>query len=471
MSAAAASSRPARETTDGTTGTRTRGTLSTSKKMREVHRRASSSTFGTTTSAPALVDWLSATIGDASLPSKIRVTDRGRAFGTRGVEAVRDLSPGETLARVPFGLTLRGESDDDGNDAWSSRMAMEILEELHASTSTSTSTSSTSAYDRSVWLSSLPRPAPETPPLDFSDEELAMIEDEDVVAEARAVRAVHERACETFADRLAAIGATMEDLRWATSAVHSRVFARRDEATGKTTRILVPGVDMCNHGGPDGYNAIVRIVTSPETCQGLSATEEIADVSARDADAEEKFFELVVDPDGQGIEAGDEILISYSNTFPNEPFLLYFGFVPSNNPNDAFALFRGGVDDLITHCRDVLNLDVSDDQIDAIRAIFDTKNESSSKPISCTIDSVDATLIEACERILNVPWIDVVGSRARNVLTSGQVFSTKIREDIAILDDPTVSERVKLAVRYRLNKKSILIAPLGQSLDQYYIQK
>ena len=439
--------------------------------MREVHRRASSSTFGTTTSAPALVDWLSATIGDASLPSKIRVTDRGRAFGTRGVEAVRDLSPGETLARVPFGLTLRGESDDDGNDAWSSRMAMEILEELHASTSTSTSTSSTSAYDRSVWLSSLPRPAPETPPLDFSDEELAMIEDEDVVAEARAVRAVHERACETFADRLAAIGATMEDLRWATSAVHSRVFARRDEATGKTTRILVPGVDMCNHGGPDGYNAIVRIVTSPETCQGLSATEEIADVSARDADAEEKFFELVVDPDGQGIEAGDEILISYSNTFPNEPFLLYFGFVPSNNPNDAFALFRGGVDDLITHCRDVLNLDVSDDQIDAIRAIFDTKNESSSKPISCTIDSVDATLIEACERILNVPWIDVVGSRARNVLTSGQVFSTKIREDIAILDDPTVSERVKLAVRYRLNKKSILIAPLGQSLDQYYIQK
>ena len=300
-----------------------------------------------------------------------------------------------------------------------------------------------------------------------------MIEDEDVVAEARAVRAVHERACETFADRLAGIGATREDLKWATSAVHSRVFARRDEATGKTTRILVPGVDMCNHGGPDGYNAIVRIVTSPETCQGLSATEEIADVSSRDADAEEKFFELVVDPDGQGIEAGDEILISYSNTFPNEPFLLYFGFVPSNNPNDAFALFRGGVDDLITHCRDVLNLDVSDDQIDAIRAIFDTReNESSSsKPISCTIDSVDATLIEACERIINVPWIDVVGSRARSVLTSGQVFSTKIREDIAILDDPTVSDRVKLAVRYRLNKKAILIAPLGQSLDQYYIHE
>lgn len=444
--------------------------------MHKVHRCASLSTRA---SAPALVDWLGATIGDASLPSKIRVTDRGRAFGTRGVEAVRDLAPGETLARVPFGLTLRGESDDDGTDndadAWSSRMAMEILEELHASTSSSTSASSTSAYDRSVWLSSLPRPAPETPPLDFSDEELAMIEDEDVVAEARAVRAVHERACETFADRLAAIGATREDLKWATSAVHSRVFARRDQVTGKTTRILVPGVDMCNHGGPDGYNAIVRIVTSPETCQGLSATEEIADVSARDVDAEEKFFELVVDPDGQGIEAGDEILISYSNTFPNEPFLLYFGFVPSNNPNDAFALFRGGVDDLITHCRDVLNLDVSDDQIDAIRAIFDTdsasESSSSSKPISCTIDSVDATLIEACERILNVPWIDVVGSRARSVLTSGQVFSTKIREDIAILDDPTVSDRVKLAVRYRLNKKAILIAPLGQSLDQYYIHE
>jgi len=448
-----------------------------SKKMlRKGHRCASISTFASTsTSAPALVDWLGATIGDASLPSKIRVTDRGRAFGTRGVEAVRDLAPGETLARVPFGLTVRGESDDDGDDAWSSRMAMEILEELHAlsSSSSSSSSSSTSAYDRSVWLSSLPRPAPETPPLDFSDEELAMIEDEDVVAEARAVRAVYERACETFADRLAAIGATREDLKWATSAVHSRVFARRDEATGKTTRILVPGVDMCNHGGPDGYNAIVRIVTSPETCQGLSATEEVADVSARAADAEEKFFELVVDPDGQGIEAGDEILISYSNTFPNEPFLLYFGFVPSNNPNDAFALFRGGVDDLITHCRDVLNLDISDDQIDAIRAIFDTReNESSSsKPISCTIDSVDATLIEACERILDVPWIDVVGSRARNVLTSGRVFSTKIREDIAILDDPTVSDRVKLAVRYRLNKKAILIAPLGQSLDQYYLEK
>lgn len=36
--------------------------------------------------------------------------------------------------------------------------------------------------------------------------------------------------------------------------------------------------------------------------------------------------------------AGEEVTISYG-AFPNEVFLVYFGFLPSHNPHDAVILF------------------------------------------------------------------------------------------------------------------------------------
>ena len=401
--------------------------------------------------------WLGDATNDASLVDKIEIQERAKTFGTRGVAAVRDLAPGETLLRVPWRLVSESsadaDGDGDGRDAWSTSMGMEILEELYGGNDDG----------RRTWLMRLPKPAPETPPLHFDDDELAAIEDDAVEAEARAVREAHERAVDGCSDRLEAIGKTREDLRWATAVVHSRVFTRRDPSAKRATRLLVPGVDMFNHDS-ERYNCIVRVVTSPDTCQGAQATDEIAPSMSTSTRDEEKYFELVVDPDGETIEAGDELLISYGS-FPNDVWLLYFGFIPRDtNPNDTFALFPEGVDDLVRHVVDAGFLaEVSDERIRALRECLD---DDGRRPITCTIDSVDGALIHACDAVLGVPWMDVVASRCKAILL-GDRFSTKIKDDVAILRDDAVSSRTKLAVEFRLRKKSILLAPLGQTLAKY----
>ena len=298
--------------------------------------------------------------------------------------------------------------------------------------------------------------------MDFSDEELALIEDERVVEEAMAVRRAHERAIERYRERLLEIGATEEDLRWATAVVHSRVFVRSDG--GITQRLLVPGVDMCNHDA-ERYNAVVRVVTSPDTCQGAAATEDIAPPSGgRDVSCD-KYFELIVDPDGEGVEEGEEILISYGD-FPNDVFFMYFGFIPRGpNPNDTVRLFDADdlVDDLVQHCASALGIATTNDQIAALRAIF-TRNSRES--IECTLQSVDARLVEACERVLGVSCADVVATRAKYLLSGGR-FRTKIKDDITLLKSSNISECAKLALEFKLRKKEILLAPLGQTLQRY----
>ena len=55
--------------------------------------------------------WLARATKDDGVATRIALTERGRAFGTRGVEAVRDLAPGETLLRVPWGLVVESASE------------------------------------------------------------------------------------------------------------------------------------------------------------------------------------------------------------------------------------------------------------------------------------------------------------------------------------------------------------------------
>jgi exonuclease VII small subunit len=52
--------------------------------------------------------------------------------------------------------------------------------------------------------------------------------------------------------------------------------------------------------------------------------------------------------------AGEEVSICYG-TFPNEVFLLLFGFVPEDNPHDSVALYSGG-DELLQHCQEFAQL-------------------------------------------------------------------------------------------------------------------
>ena len=408
--------------------------------------------------ADDFMQWLSYACKDDGIASRVRINGACAVTNARGIEAMRPLAPGEVIFSIPYSLVMetRLASDDSRGEAWSSAMAMTILELKRDLDGAGAS--------RRRWLEELPCPAPSTPAMDFNEEELAMIEDERVRAEAIRVRAAHERDVVTYAERLARIGASADDFRDARNVVHSRVFARRDGDC--VSKLLVPGVDMVNHSATRA-NAVVRVVTSPENCQGRAATEEIADVSSSSSSAgdvvtEDKFFQLVVDPDGETIDCGDEVLISYG-AFPNDPFLMYFGFVPDDNPNDTVTLFFD-VDELFEFIERDETL-----AAEALRMDDDAKSQAravSSSALSCTIDSVDGALIHICDDIIQIPWLDVVRARCRNILTGGR-FSTKIAEDVALARSNTLSPNAALALAFRLQKKAILIAPLGQSLAQY----
>lgn len=54
-------------------------------------------------------------------------------------------------------------------------------------------------------------------------------------------------------------------------------------------------------------------------------------------------------PPALACSAGEEVTICYG-TFPNEVFLLLFGFVPEGNPHDAAALFSS-TQELLLHCQ------------------------------------------------------------------------------------------------------------------------
>lgn len=113
-------------------------------------------------------------------------------------------------------------------------------------------------------------------------------------------------------------------IAWALSLVHSRSFI------SSGMHVWVPGVDLCNHTLHP--NATVRCTHSPDACQGATATEEIAPPQP----VRPSSFDLVAGE--EGITAGDEVTISYGS-WPNDVFLLFFGFIPRGNPNDSVVLF------------------------------------------------------------------------------------------------------------------------------------
>lgn len=79
-----------------------------------------------------------------------------------------------------------------------------------------------------------------------------------------------------------------------------------------------------------------RCLQSPGSCQGAAALDEVCPPdTAAAAAAEPSRFELVAGE--QGIAAGQEVTISYGS-WPSDVFLLFFGFVPADNPHDSGGL-------------------------------------------------------------------------------------------------------------------------------------
>jgi hypothetical protein len=221
---------------------------------------------------------------------------------------------------------------------------------------------------------------------------------------------------------------------------------------------------MCNHCF-ENPTAQVRVVTSPETCQGAAATREIADAEHLEnrVGKSERFFQLRACEDG--VEEGSEITISYG-PWPNDPFFLYFGFVPNRNPNDTVALFADAAE--IEECASRLGLidtkapeEVSissgSTETDIGRSISST---AARRRMMLTREGIDPEILEVA-RLLGVSdWRPLVEGRCLELL---RAFPTTLKEDRALLDGGGLTDDEAVAVRYRMSKKEVLLGPIAQA--------
>ena len=369
--------------------------------------------------------------------------------------ALRQLTSDEVIFNVPFSLVFaeedewdaRNEATDTGEATepipWSAEMAMRLLE-------------ARAGVDRPElrpWIDSLPSFV-STPPLEYSSEALDACQDAFAIGEAKEVRAAHAAAAEALRARLAAVGCDGDDLRWAAGALHSRCFTHGPRGT----HLAVPGVDMCNHCF-ENPTATVRVVTSPDECQGAAATREIA--AAADDDVansrDSRFFQLRAGEDG--VEAGAEITISYG-PWPNDPFFLYFGFVPVGNPNDAAALFADAAD--VARCAERLGLIESGSRsvVDETAILDENGDVGSRRRMTLTREGIDPAILEAA-RVLGVAdWRPLVEGRCLELL---RAFPTTLKEDRAALDGGGLTDDEAVAVRYRMSKKEVLLGPIARA--------
>ena len=427
-------------------GTSAAAVAGSAVRSRSTSPRAVSTRASTGDAAPSLLPWLSRVTDDAGLESRVALADG--PYG-RSLVALRQLTSDEVIFNVPFSLVFaeedewdaRNEATDTGEATepipWSAEMAMRLLE-------------ARAGVDRPElrpWIDSLPSFV-STPPLEYSSEALDACQDAFAIGEAKEVRTAHAAAAEALRARLAAVGCDGDDLRWAAGALHSRCFTHGPRGT----HLAVPGVDMCNHCF-ENPTATVRVVTSPDECQGAAATREIAAAADDDvASPDSRFFQLRAGEDG--VEAGAEITISYG-PWPNDPFFLYFGFVPVGNPNDAAALFADAAD--VARCASRLGL------IESGSVVVDETAVSSSgsrRRMTLTREGIDPAILEAA-RVLGVAdWRPLVEGRCLELL---RAFPTTLKEDRAALDGGGLTDDEAVAVRYRMSKKEVLLGPIARA--------
>lgn len=432
--------------------------------------RAVSTRASTGDGAPSLLPWLSRVTDDAGLESRVALADGPHG---RSLVALRQLTPGEVIFNVPFSLVF-AEGDakdarsvldaseatetlvDDGALPWSAEMAMRLLE----------ARAGVNRPELKPWIDSLPSFV-STPPLEFSDEALEACQDAFAIEEAKEVRAAHAAAAAELRARLADVGCDGDDLRWAAGVLHSRCFTYGPRGT----HLAVPGVDMCNHCF-ESPNAQVQVVTSPDECQGAAATREIAGAQSLEV-RESRFFQLRAGEDG--VEEGAEILISYG-PWPNDPFFLYFGFVPDGNPNDAVALFNDAVE--AERCAARLGLigsrvdggSVAVAETATVETVVDDADDDTDDALSIgggarrrmmlTREGIDPAIIEAARSAGVSDWLPLVEGRCLELL---RAFPTTLKEDRASLDGGGLTDDEAVAVRYRMSKKEVLLGPIARA--------
>ena len=159
-------------------------------------------------------------------------------------------------------------------------------------------------------------------------------------------------------------------------------------------------------------------------------------------DGDDVFFQLRAGEDG--VEQGEEVTISYG-PWPNDPFFLYFGFVPEGNPNDAVVLFDELGDVAACAARlDMMSIAEAGERAAAAAAAWDEeeKNGGSGAPTRMVItrEGIDEGVMRAAAAL------GLDGTDAFNALLEGRCkellreYPTKLKEDRGLLMSGTLSE-------------------------------
>jgi SET domain len=259
----------------------------------------------------------------------------------RGLVATRPVAPGEVVLSVPLDLCAFADDDAPRPDLlpdalkelaqvpWWARLACRLLYERALG----------SASEYAPYLALVPTELTTTPLVD--DEAIQFLTacyppgGQKCEALRNAVAAAFAFLCTSTHSAALLSGASYEQFRTAVAVVHSRCYGYPDYERRRWVRIMVPLADIANHGGDRGLpppNVMWRPIADDgnlrwdvhEGCLLLSAT--------------------------RNLQPGEEALFSYREQ-SNDQFLLYYGFIPGDNPHDDLVLFDD-VDDMIAWWRE-----------------------------------------------------------------------------------------------------------------------
>eukprot|EP01025_Chloroclados_australasicus_P057908 TRINITY_DN7243_c0_g1_i8.p2 TRINITY_DN7243_c0_g1~~TRINITY_DN7243_c0_g1_i8.p2 ORF type:complete len:190 (-),score=27.40 TRINITY_DN7243_c0_g1_i8:166-735(-) len=177
---------------------------------------------------------------------------------------------------------------------------------------------------------------------------------------------------------------------------------------------------MCNHSFAP--TAEVKVSHNPEICQGSDAALEIAPPDQINS-SPISYFQLYVGE--QTISSGDEVSICYGQ-WPNDVFLLFFGFVPEENPHDSYVIFET-FEELVEFILFVSTEGVFDSSVHTPKLIQDITTWALQGEI----------LLKRCEQKL-------------------QDFKCTLEDDMNLLSMDDLNERLRNAVQFRAGKKLVL---------------
>ncbi|MFL5346621.1 MAG: SET domain-containing histone-lysine N-methyltransferase [Hyalangium sp.] len=229
--------------------------------------------------------------------------------GERGVFARADIAPGEEVLRVPRGCLL----------TFDVASASDIGRRIAAHAPSASEESCLAAFllqersrENSCWkpyLDPLPAAFPHLP-LFFDEHDLSFLKGSAMLGEVARWRALLLGEYAFLCERVPGFSRfTPDAFLWAQLVLVSRTFGMK--LGGKLVRCFVPLADMLNHR------------QSPHGLWGPSADETAFVLVAREA-----------------VSAGEEFHISYG-VKSNFRFLLNYGFVPEDNPQDELLLHLG----------------------------------------------------------------------------------------------------------------------------------